>query len=188
MLSNSHDGQSAVSVKFTPIRVVCQNTLNIALSAGETTKIKHLKNMLAKLEDIQAVIEDICKIYSNIEGNFNKMAFLKMSEAEAIKYFNNIYPVINKKLVITDNQDAKRKSNLTIRKKLIRNFIEGFGVKKLGISGTLWAAYNAVTEYVDHPDNYKYGDNKLLNRIWFGDGENIKKKAYTEALELIKSA
>ena len=70
----------------------------------------------------------------------------------------------------------------------MNNFKEGFGVKKLNIDGTLWAAYNAVTQHIDHPIGYKLGDNKLLKRIWFGEGENIKEKAYKEAVSLINAA
>lgn len=63
-----------------------------------------------------------------------------------------------------------------------------YGTKAFGINDTLWAAYNAVTEHIDHPVEYKMGDNKFLKRIWFGEGEALKKKAYIAALELLKTA
>jgi phage/plasmid-like protein (TIGR03299 family) len=188
LLSNSHDGQSAVSIKFTPIRVVCQNTLSIALNKGETTRIKHITNMPAKLEDAQVAIENICKIYSGIEELFNKMAAYKMTKDSVKEYFNRLYPVIDEKLVTTDSQFIKRNINISIQQQLLKNFNEGFGVKELGIGGTLWAAFNAVTQYIDHPLDYKLGNNKLLKRIWFGEGEIIKKKAYMTALDYIKAA
>jgi phage/plasmid-like protein (TIGR03299 family) len=45
LLSNSHDGGSAVQVKFTPVRVVCNNTLTLALSSGPTIRVAHTRNM-----------------------------------------------------------------------------------------------------------------------------------------------
>ncbi len=188
LLSNSHDGNSAVSVKFTPIRVVCQNTLAIALNEGETTRIKHITSMHTKLDDVQMMVEDIVLVYHSIEEKFKEMALHKISKPKLEQYFNGIYPIIDIKDVKTASQMAKRETNIGIHKKLIRNFEEGSGVKELGISGTLWAAYNAVTQYIDHPADYKLGDNKLLKRIWFGDGEAIKKKAYINALQYLKSA
>jgi len=50
------------------------------------------------------------------------------------------------------------------------------------------ASINAQTQHIDHPLDYKLGDNKLLKRIWFGDGEAIKKKAYTLAVGYLMSA
>lgn len=188
LLSNSHDGQSAVSIKFTPIRVVCQNTLNIALSEGEVTRIKHMTNMKQKLEDIQIAVENISKIYSSVEDKFKKMAKHQMKQGKVNEYFNNMYPVIDKKLIITESQFKKREININIQRQLMKNFEDGFGVRDLGIGGTLWAAYNAISQYIDHPTDYKLGANKLLKRIWFGDGESIKKKAYTSALDLLKAA
>lgn len=187
LLSNSHDGNSAISVKFTPIRVVCQNTLTAALSEGETTRIKHITSMYRKL-DVQLLVENIMLVYQSIEGKFKEMAQHKMSRKKLNQYFNSIYPVIDIKDVKTVSQMDKREINIGIQNQLIRNFEEGFGVKELGIGGTLWAAYNAVTQHVDHPVNYKLGNNKLLKRIWFGDGEAIKKKAYVNALQFLKSA
>lgn len=188
LLSNSHDGQSAVSIKFTPIRVVCQNTLNIALSEGEATKIRHLASMHSKLEETQIAIENILKVYKAIEENFRKMSKFQMTKEKVEKYFNAIYPVMDEKSITTESQFIKRKTNIDIQNQLIRNFENGFGVKGYGIENTLWAAYNAVTQYIDHPSDYKLGDNKLLKRIWFGEGEVIKKKAYKEALNILSAA
>lgn len=188
LLSNSHDGQSSLSIKFTPIRVVCQNTLNIALSEGETTRIKHLANMKTKLEGVQLAVDNISKIYDDIELNFKEMAKKKLGNADVKKYFNNIYPVIDKKYIKNESQMITKNINSHIQARLTEIYENGLGVEELGIGGTLWAAYNAVTQYIDHPVNYKLGDNKLLKRMWFGDGENLKKKAYNLALKYIKAA
>lgn len=181
-------GQSAVSVKFTPIRVVCQNTLSVALSEGETTRIKHITNMKQRLEDVQVAVQNICKIYSSVEEKYNMMGNYKISAAKVKEYFNDIYPIIDESLIKTENQLNKREINIKIQSRLIRNFEDGFGVKELKIGGTLWAAYNAITQHIDHPLDYKLGDNKLLKRIWFGDGEAIKKRAYTLAVGYLMSA
>lgn len=92
LLSNSHDGKSAVSVKFTPIRVVCQNTLSLALSQGETTRIKHVVSMHDKLNDVQMAIENIMNIYSTVEDKFKGMYEFKMDEEGAKNILINYSP------------------------------------------------------------------------------------------------
>ncbi|MEI6291932.1 MAG: DUF932 domain-containing protein, partial [Chloroflexota bacterium] len=56
LLSNSHDGKSSVQIKFTPIRVVCQNTLTMALSHGTTVRIPHNQNIRKRLSDSERLL------------------------------------------------------------------------------------------------------------------------------------
>jgi hypothetical protein len=50
LLTHRHDGTGAIQVKFTPVRVVCQNTLNQALSEGPSFRVAHTKSMHARLK------------------------------------------------------------------------------------------------------------------------------------------
>jgi hypothetical protein len=61
-------------------------------------------------------------------------------------------------------------------------FEQGVGNTEKGVAGTLWSAYNGVTEYVDHKVT-KQNRDKRLNTIWFGDGYQIKARAYNVALD-----
>ncbi len=187
LLSNSHDGQSAVSVKFTPIRVVCQNTLNLALERDETTRIKHVASMHLRLNFLSTAVEDILRIYTGAEENFKAMYDRKINEDQTWGYFDTLYPVMNERNVKTESQHKAREKNIKIQNMLMNIYNSEIN-RKLGIRGRLWAAYNAVTEYIDHPNEYKLGDNRLLKRIWFGEGESQKARAYVIALELIKKA
>ena len=62
-------------------------------------------------------------------------------------------------------------------------FKNGKGNDIEGVAGTLWAAYNGVTEYVDSY-KYKTGDGKWLETIWFGAGDAIKTRAFDAALKV----
>ena len=73
--------------------------------------------------------------------------------------------------------------NDTLRKTGERLFVEGKGNDQSVIKGTLWAAYNGVTEMVDH--HWGYRDRwQRLNSLWFGEGERIKLRAFDQALKI----
>jgi hypothetical protein len=50
LLTNSHDGRSSLQLKFTPVRVVCANTLTLALSRGQAVRIPHRKDVMSRLK------------------------------------------------------------------------------------------------------------------------------------------
>lgn len=62
----------------------------------------------------------------------------------------------------------------------------GAGNSKKEVAGNLWAAYNGVTEWIDHGPSKK-GNERHLNSIWFGDGYQMKARAYRVTVENIKS-
>ena len=73
------------------------------------------------------------------------------------------------------------------KNKLLYLFDYGQG-QKTGNKNSLWKAYNAVTEFVDHERTVKNIDKDSSNKlssIWFGSGAKLKEKAYNEALALI---
>jgi Domain of unknown function (DUF932) len=57
----------------------------------------------------------------------------------------------------------------------------GKGNEQKGVAGTLWAAYNGVTEYVDYRKYAKANDDRQVEAIWFGDGYSTKARAFTAA-------
>ena len=63
-------------------------------------------------------------------------------------------------------------------------FETGIGVDLPGVRGTLWCAYNAVTQWVDR-ESYTQRNKEPLNSIWFGEGERIKRLAFDKAAALI---
>jgi phage/plasmid-like protein (TIGR03299 family) len=67
LLSNSHDGNSAVQIKFTPIRVVCQNTLTMALSQRPTLRIPHTRDVHERLRIAANMLNAIKIRYSELE-------------------------------------------------------------------------------------------------------------------------
>ena len=180
LLSNSHDGKSSVQVKFTPIRVVCQNTLTMALSQGRTIRVSHTKDMAQRLHHARKLLGIIDKQYDDIGMTFQRMCGLELNQAGVDAYFQAVYP------------DPMDEADETGRRRAQQNrfwaevfFDEGKGNRAPGVHGTLWAAYNGVTELVDHRKT-KQDDDRRLNSIWFGDGYLVKARAYRIAKELLQ--
>ncbi|MFK9175208.1 DUF932 domain-containing protein, partial [Escherichia coli] len=68
--------------------------------------------------------------------------------------------------------------------RLTELFETGLGADLPGVRGTLWAAYNAVTQYVDR-ESYTARNKEPLNSIWFGEGERVKRTAFDGAAAFV---
>lgn len=180
LLSNSHDASSGVQVKFTPIRVVCNNTLTMALNSGFNYSVWHQKDVKERLNDIPKLLGIINNKYKEIEESFKKMSVVELSETHIDDYLNNVFP--NPKNLEDEYALETVKKHRHWSKYF---FEEGKGNKENKVAGTLWAAYNGVAEYVDHKVTKQVRD-KRLNTIWFGDGYYTKARAYSIALEKMK--
>jgi len=182
LLSNSHDGTSSVQIKFTPIRVVCNNTLTMALSQGDTIRIPHNRDMDTLLKQSERTLGVINRRFNDIEKVFKAMAGQQINKEQLETYLAKVFPFPK------DSQDENGQKRASDNRSLAEYlFDQGTGNRQHGVAGTLWAAYNGVTELIDHRITKQTRENKL-NSIWFGDGYLIKARAYRLAEGLLKAA
>jgi phage/plasmid-like protein (TIGR03299 family) len=192
LLSNSHDGSSSVQIKFTPIRVVCQNTLTLALRQGPTLRVPHVKSLRARLERARDLLGLINTRFATIEENFQAMARRQISSEQLKRYLELVFPDP------PDKQDAAAMGRVKLNRRWSEYFFEhGKGADWPGVRGTLWAAYNGVAELMDHchplpagakkaqPPRTAFPDKRRLESAWFGDAYLIKARAYREACKLL---
>ena len=180
LLSNSHDGESAVQVKFTPIRVVCENTLTMALGKGKTIRVAHTKNVQQRLREAQDLLGIIRTEFAEIEKNFNTMAQVQMDDDRLGDYMGLVFPDP------ADPKDWRGAERAAKHRFWSRYFFaNGKGNREYGVERTLWAAYNGVTEYIDHRETTQTDDRRLRS-LWFGNGCSIKARAYRVAKESMK--
>lgn len=173
LLVNSHDGSSVVRVKLTPIRVVCANTLSIALSGTEQeVRIKHTTQAIERLKQVHEILGLSNKLYAELDYIFNRMSTTKMSDTSLTRYVEDIFPDI-------PNSERSSKRHI-VREKVLELAESGVGSDMA--KGTLWGAYNAVTEFVDHVRLNSKDNSVRLKSMWFGSGERIKKRAFEVAI------
>jgi phage/plasmid-like protein (TIGR03299 family) len=92
LLSNSHDGQGSVQIKFTPVRVVCQNTLTQALRNGQTLRVPHLRDIEERLQFAANAMGFINSRFSELEQSFRAMAKIGLDASSTNSYFSRIFP------------------------------------------------------------------------------------------------
>ncbi len=171
LLSNSHDGRSAVQVKFTPIRVVCHNTLTRALSDGPTIRVAHTRNMQDRLNQAHRLLGIVEQGFHNLARVFRSMCKLSLDQAKLDEYLNQVFPQPD------DPKNWKAVRKMQENRSWAQHFFEhGQGNDRPGVRGTLWAAYNGVTELIDHRRT-KQSPERRLDSVWFGDGYLAKSRA-----------
>ena len=183
LLSNSHDGSAALRVYFTPIRVVCQNTLALAerRSEGQGVSILHKGDLQAKITEAQQVLGFAQRFYDDAAEWINRLASYYPTQDQLAGYFKAIYP---------DPEEGKDNTRaVNVRTELHRLFEDGIGHDEPEIKRSSWMAFNAVTEFVDHVrpgrgTNDADRSSRRLDSIWFGSGARLKQKAWDLALQM----
>ncbi len=166
LLTNSHDGSSLVRAKLTPVRVVCNNTLTAALQgAGEV----HIQFTLKPAEGKKQALSLLGlsnSLYDQLDTTLNQMSLTKISDEQLLNYVKALVP---------DNEaDEENAKNQGIRGAVLELYESGQGANLS--RGTLWGAFNCVTEYTDH--EMEGNPATRLESIWFGRGEQLKIKAF----------
>lgn len=176
LLVNSHDGSGAVRVRLTPIRVVCENTLSLALSGAEQeVHIRHTLNAKEKLKEAHEILGLTNKLYEQLDAIFNRMSETKVEHPTLTEYVKTVFP-----------EDSESKDRSWVRK--VHDTVFELAESGKGAEtarGTVWGAYNAVTEFVDHYRHTRGDENHRLKSVWFGSGERIKRNAFRIATALL---
>ena len=186
LLANGHDGKLAVNIKFTPVRVVCQNTLTLALEGGkESLRFFHQGDMAAKMQLAHKLMGIVNTKFTTLESSFQKFARVQMNENRLSEYLAKVFPMPESGALIESEIEAITRRRET--SELL--FREGNGNNERGVAGTLWAALNGVTELVDHCSIRKEPNrNNKLDSSWFGINSRIKTSAYNAALDIALKA
>ncbi len=195
LIYNSHDGTLSLGIKFTNTRVVCANTLAIAMQGDQklireemtwnnkVARIRHTKSIHTNLEAVRDALDVQRRAFRYSIDEYRAMAKVDLSSTAFDKYLSTVFA----KQLQGDNE-TRPVSELRQYDQLVRNFENGVGMDIKGVRGTLWAAYNAVTEWTTHQrggnDTVEAARDRL-NAIWFGSAAQINEAAHEAALALV---
>lgn len=142
LVNTSHDGSVAVQASITPVRVVCQNTLNMALSGvKQSFKIRHTSTVAGK---VQAARETLALTYSYMD-QFESEAKALFEQSITDKVFNDIVVSLYPK----PEKDVKGAMTKWENKVTLINDLYYTSPTNETVKGTAWGAFNALTERLD---------------------------------------
>ncbi|MBS1631590.1 MAG: DUF945 domain-containing protein [Bacteroidetes bacterium] len=180
-LTTSHDGTGSITAAFTPIRVVCQNTLNAALhKMSNVMRIRHTSGAKQRLEEAHRVMGLANTLSTQLENIFNQWTKVRITDTE-VKKLIQLALCPNKETLDALKQGAEDELS-TVFKNTVD---DAFGYAMVADSqqmdttkGTLFGAYNAVTGYYQNVRNYRDDESKLQSIVMGGTAQNKAQKAF----------
>lgn len=197
LLSNSHDGSRSIEVMFTPIRVVCNNTLSMALAmAKNRIKIRHTASAHDKLKEAHKLLGIHNELMIEQEHYFNTLKEKQIGTEELVTLICNVFLTPAElqavatagienmpKLADADDKQLISTRKLNMMQEVLEYYERGPGQNIVTAKGTMWGAYNAITGYYQNSKSYS-DDNKKVQSNYYGANYNTMHSAYVTAVNI----
>ncbi|MDY0134593.1 MAG: DUF932 domain-containing protein [Atribacterota bacterium] len=179
LLATSCDGSMATTATPTTIRVVCNNTLSIAVDrAPQAIRVPH--NTQFDEAAVKRQLGITVSTWDDFMIRLRALSERKVKSHEAMNYFLNVLCAADDPSLLGQGLTNER----ALTRALALYDGEGRGSELVSAKGTAWGLVNAVTEFVDHERRARNTDNRL-DSAWFGAGAQIKQKALDQALLMV---
>jgi phage/plasmid-like protein (TIGR03299 family) len=156
VLSNSHDGSSAITLAATPVRVVCQNTLSMALgSAKRTFKVRHTTSLSGRLSEARTALGVVFNYMAEFETMADEMIHTSFSDDEFSKFLTSLLPVPEDagrgQTIANNTQEVIRSIAYNSLRVEEDNRLVKVNLPDMEpIKNTKWWALNSVSTYNQH--------------------------------------
>jgi len=180
-LTTSHDGSGSITAAFTPIRIVCQNTLNAAMrSMSNVVRIRHTAGAKERLEQAHRVMGLADTLSNQLEGIFNNWAATPIADAQVKKLIQLALCPNTETLQLLKKGESDELS--TVFKNACEDafaYAMAHDTQQLDTTkGTVYGAYNAVTGYYQNVRNFKTDEDKLKSIYLGGTAQKRVQKAF----------
>ena len=172
VIMNSHDGSCSVKAAMTPIRVVCQNTLNFALRiAKRSWMAKHTSNIMDRMQEAQDTILFANCYMAELGKSIDELNRIKLTDKKVMEYMSEFFPVT------TDMSPTQQKNNMKLLNDMKHRYFDAPDLEGVGKNG--YRFINAVSDFATHSapirmtKNYK--ENLFLKTV---EGNAMIDKAY----------
>ena len=177
VVMNSHDGSSGIKVAMTPIRVVCQNTLNLALNTAKRTwTSKHTENVMSRVHEARETLMLAEAYMGGLGREIDSLSRIKLTDKKVMEFMQEFFPVTE------DMSDVTKKNNFRLLEDMKRRYWNAPDLANIGKNA--YRFINAVSDFATHADPLRkmknYNDNLFLRTI---EGNPLIDKAYKMVLE-----
>lgn len=176
--TNSHDGFGSIRAIITPIRVVCQNMMNLAIKrASRAWSIKHTGDIKSKIKEAQNTLFNAQAYLKELDTTADMLAHTKVSEAEVAKILDELFPVK------PDDGDRRKKNVEEVKEQFTACFLAPDLIKYLGTAyGFVNAASDFATHVVPKRNTESYRENNLTRAL---DGNIIIDTVFDRMMEKV---
>lgn len=178
VFSNTHDGSGSVKVAVTPVRVVCNNTLNLALETAQRSfSMVHTGNISDKITEARDTLFKAESYMDRLGAEFEQLHQQKVTDAEVQKYIELLIPM-------ESNATRTQEKNVNrLREDLAMRYYDAPDLQKVGKNA--YRFINAVSDFATHAEPLRrtanYSENLFSRTV---DGNPLIDRAY----QLVKSA
>ena len=172
IFSNTHDGSGSVKVAVTPVRVVCNNTLNLALNTAKRSfSMIHTGNIRDKIQEAKDTLF-MAEEYMDCLGiEFEQLRRQKVTDAQVKEYIELLLPMEK------DPTAIQRKNTVRLREDMMRRYYDAPDLQKIGKNA--YRFVNAVSDFATHSNPIRrtanYNENLFSRTV---DGNPLIDKAY----------
>lgn len=169
---NSHDGSGAIKAAMTPIRVVCMNTLNLALSTAKRSwSTNHVGDIKGKLEDARYTLLYADRYMAELGKAIDDLSRIKLSDKKVYEYIDALFPLAD------DPSPQQKKNLLRLKEDVKMRYFDAPDLRDVGKNG--YRFVNAVSDHATHIKPLKeradYKENLFARTV---DGNALIDRAY----------
>lgn len=175
---NSHDGSGAIKAAITPIRAVCQNTLNLALSTAKRSwSMIHTGDIKGKMQEVKDTLFMAEKYMDNLGKEFETLRRKKLTDEQVLEYIEILLPLEE------DSTPQQIRNMKRLREDMKMRYFDAPDLKDVGKNA--YAFVNAVSDFATHAEPLRrttnYKENLFARTV---EGNPLIDKAY----QMIKAA
>jgi len=182
LFSNPHQYGKSIDIRFTPIRVVCNNTLTFSLNSHAERSVKVGHRTVFNADDVKTTLGLASEKFTQYKDMAQFLGGRRFTADSLIQYYSQVFPSTSRKDIettVTKKEDLSRNAQTAYDMLEIQPGAE-FG------AGTWWQAFNSVTYVTDHLQG-RGAENRLHNQ-WFGNNRLRKIKAANLAVQMATAA
>lgn len=152
VIMNSHDGSCAIKAAMTPVRVVCQNTLNLAFrTASRTWTARHTSGILGRAEDARATLQLAEQYMGELGKGVDTLAHKKLTDKKVMGFISELLPATE------DMSALQRKNSVALQEDLKARYFDAPDLQGVGKNG--YRFVNAVADFATHAEPIRRAKN-----------------------------